>query len=85
MTGPTMILGAGKSFAEIINYELIRGNAIWRFGVVLIIAFAALAAGRIVQFLFNSYSRRAAGKKGERAVYIDAVSGGEDKVLGEVL
>ncbi len=66
MAGPTMILGIGKSFAEIINYELIRGNAIWRFGVVLIIALAALVAGRIVQFAFNSYAARIAKKKGEK-------------------
>jgi len=66
MAGPTMILGIGKSFAEIINYELIRGNAIWRFGVVLIIALAALVAGRIVQFAFNSYAARVAKKKGEK-------------------
>ena len=56
MAGPTMILGMGESFAEIINYELIRGNVIWRFGVILIIILAAMVAGRIVQFLFNSYA-----------------------------
>lgn len=66
MAGPTMILGIGESFAEIINYELIRGNAIWRFGVVLIIALAALVAGRIVQFSFNRYSARIAKKRGEK-------------------
>jgi len=66
MAGPTMILGASKSFAEIINYELIRGNVIWRFGVVLVIALAALVAGRIVQFMFNGYARRIAEKKGEK-------------------
>ena len=66
MAGPTMILGIGKSFSEIINYELIRGNVIWRFGVVLIIVFAALAAGRTVQFMFNSYAQRISKKKGER-------------------
>jgi len=66
MAGPTMILGIGKSFAEIINYELIRGNVIWRFGVVLVIALAAMVAGRIVQFMFNGYARRIAEKKGEK-------------------
>jgi len=66
MAGPTMILGIGESFAEIINYELIRGNAIWRFGAVLMIALAALVAGRIVQFSFNSYSARISKKKGEK-------------------
>ena len=66
MAGPaSVILGEGGTFGAIINYELIRGNAIWRFGVVLIIALAAMVAGRIVQFLFNRYASRAARKKGE--------------------
>ena len=65
MAGPTVVLGISDTFAEIINYELVRGNVIWRFGVVLIIALAALVAGRIVQFVLNSYASRAAKRKGE--------------------
>ncbi len=65
MAGPTVVLGISDTFAEIINYELVRGNVIWRFGVVLIIALAALVAGRIVQFVLNSYASRAAKRKSE--------------------
>ena len=62
----TVILGISDTFVKIVNYEVIRGNVFWRFGVVLIIALAALVTGRIVQFVLNSYARRIATKKGER-------------------
>jgi len=48
------------------NYEISRGNAVWRFGLVLLIVLATLAVGRIVQFIINSYALRLAQKKGER-------------------
>jgi len=47
------------------NYELIKGNAIWRFGLVLLIILATLAIGRIVQYIINSYALRLAQKRGE--------------------
>ncbi len=47
------------------NYELIKGNAFWRFGLVLLIVLATLAIGRIVQFIINSYALRLAQKRGE--------------------
>jgi len=46
------------------NYELCRGNAIWRFGLVLLVMIVALAAGRIVQFIVNSYAQRLTEKRG---------------------
>lgn len=46
------------SWPKILNYELIRGNAIWRFALLLLIVVLILAAARIVQFLFQAYSRR---------------------------
>ncbi len=48
-----------------VNYEIIRGNAIWRFGLVLIIILVAMVAGRIVQFAVNSYTARRTQKKGQ--------------------
>lgn len=51
-----------------INYEIIRGNSIWRFGLVLLVVLVAMAAGRIVQFAINSYALRLAKKKGETAL-----------------
>ncbi len=45
--------------------KIIKGNAIWRFGLVLLVVLAAMATGRIVQFAINSYAKRLAKKKGE--------------------
>jgi len=60
------VLALSEKFIEIINYEILRGNAIWRFGAVFAVALAALAAGRIFQFTFNGYARRIAEKKGAK-------------------
>jgi len=57
---------AGR-FAEIINYEIMRGNPVWRFALVLIVVLAALAAGRIAQLAIESFARRAQQKKGTTA------------------
>lgn len=66
MGQPTIvIMGLGEGFREAINYEIVRGNAAWRFALVLIIVLAVMLAGRIVQFLLNSYAARTARKKGE--------------------
>ena len=61
------ILAATRTdgWSKIIGYELVRGNAIWRFGLVLIIVLAAMVAGRIVQYSLSGYSSRLMRKKGE--------------------
>ena len=56
------IIGSADGF---IKTEIIRGNEIWRFGLVLLVVLAAMAAGRIVQFAINSYTLRLAKKRGE--------------------
>jgi MscS family membrane protein len=61
----TAIIGLADWLPKTINYEIIKGNAIWRFGLVLLVVLAAMAAGRIVQFTINSYAVRLAKKKGE--------------------
>ncbi|MHC4538039.1 MAG: hypothetical protein ACYS6K_29270, partial [Planctomycetota bacterium] len=61
----TEITGLGDWLTKTINYEIIKGNAIWRFGLVLLVVLAAMATGRIVQFAVNSYAGRRAQKKGE--------------------
>lgn len=66
MAGAAAVLGLSDKFAEIINYEVVRGNVIWRFGAVFAIALSALAAGRIVQFAFSGYAARISKKKGEK-------------------
>jgi len=62
------IIGSGDWLLKTVNYEIIRGNAIWRFGLVLLIVLAALIAGRIIQFAINSYALRVAKKRGEGLV-----------------
>ncbi len=59
------IIGLADWLPKTINYEIIKGNAIWRFGLVLLVVMAAMATGRIVQFAINSYAKRLAKKKGE--------------------
>ncbi|MHC4104582.1 MAG: mechanosensitive ion channel family protein [Planctomycetota bacterium] len=59
------ITGLADWLTKTINYEIIKGNAIWRFGLVLLVVLAAMATGRIVQFAVNSYAGRRAQKKGE--------------------
>ncbi|MHC4740841.1 MAG: mechanosensitive ion channel family protein [Planctomycetota bacterium] len=67
MTGATVILGGiSEKFPDVFNYELIRGNAIWRFGLVLLIALGTLVVGRIVQFSLGRYAGRIEKKKGEK-------------------
>ncbi len=61
----TAITGLADWLPKTINYEIIKGNAIWRFGLVLLVVLAAMAAGRIIQFAINSYAKRLAKKKGE--------------------
>ena len=59
------ITGLSDWLTNTINYEIIKGNAIWRFGLVLVVLLVAMAAGRIVQFVVNNYAGRRAQKKGE--------------------
>ena len=61
----TEIAGLADWLTNTINYEIIKGNAIWRFGLVLLVVLAAMATGRIVQFAVKSYAGRRAQKKGE--------------------
>ncbi len=60
----TKIIASGDWWSKTINYEIIKGNAIWRFGLVLLVVLAAMAAGRIVQYAIESYARRREEKKG---------------------
>ncbi len=46
------------SWLNVANYELVRGNAIWRFGLILLAVLITMAAGRIVQFLVAGYTAR---------------------------
>ena len=62
----TAILGAADWWSKTINYEIVQGNTIWRFGLVMLALLVAMVAGRIVQFVIDGYATRLARKKGER-------------------
>lgn len=53
-----------STVTKIINYEIIKGNAIWRFALVLLIILAAMAIGRIVRYAIDLYARQRKEKKG---------------------
>ena len=58
---------AGKSgwWDAIVNYEIIKGNTIWRFALVLLVVLVTMVAGRIIQFVISGYASRLVRKKGE--------------------
>jgi MscS family membrane protein len=68
VTESTAIIGSADWLLKTVNYEIIRGNTIWRFGVVLLVVLVAMAAGRIIQFAINSYAVRRAEKKGQSSL-----------------
>ena len=72
----TKLIGLGDWWAKTINpallkgwvnYEIIRGNPIWRFFIVLLVILATMALGRIVQYGMESYARR---KEEKRAINV---------------
>lgn len=63
-TSTVSIIAEAGFRLNVLNYEIIRGNSIWRFGLVLLIVLAALAAGRIVQYAVSNYARRLAERIG---------------------
>ncbi|MHC4153807.1 MAG: mechanosensitive ion channel family protein [Planctomycetota bacterium] len=56
--------GQAAWWQEIIDYELITGNAIWRFALVLLVIMLAMAAGRIAQHILTAWSARRKQQKG---------------------
>ncbi len=62
-----LIAEVGKTgwWNAIINYEIIRGNSIWRFALVLLVVLITMAVGRVIQFAMSGYASRLVQKKGE--------------------
>ncbi|MHC4482326.1 MAG: mechanosensitive ion channel family protein [Planctomycetota bacterium] len=58
------LVGSGGWWQGTINYEIIKGNTVWRFALVLLVILVAMAAGRIVQFALNSYAAQRDKKTG---------------------
>ena len=61
----TTMIGSGSGLPNILKYELIKGNEIWRLAALLLVILVTLAVGRIVQFVVNGYAVRLAAKKGD--------------------
>ena len=68
--------GEGNSVSSVFSYELVRGNPIWRFGLVLVIVIIAMAVGRIVQFSIKRMASKLESSKGTHplSLILDAVA-----------
>ena len=64
ITSVQSVLADGNGWLEIINYEIIRGNALWRFALVLLGILVTLVAGRTAQFGINGYVSKRERKLG---------------------
>jgi MscS family membrane protein len=53
-----------------INYQLVTGNAVWRFALILLVVLLTLASGRILQFLIDAYANRLEAKRGDNVLSI---------------
>ena len=64
----TKLIGAGDWWTKTISYEIVKGNAIWRFGILLLVILVTMALGRIMQYGIESYARRREEKRGVSVV-----------------
>jgi MscS family membrane protein len=64
----TKLLAATDWWAKIINYEIIKGNQLLRFVLVLLGILVTMVLGRIIQYGIDSYARRKEEKKGVSVV-----------------
>ena len=53
-----------------ISFELVKGNAVWRFGLVLIIVLVTLIAGRIAQYFLYALAAKREKKTGQTALVL---------------
>ena len=64
----TKVIGLSDWWAKTVNYEVLRGNPIWRFVLVLLVLLVAMAAGRIVQYGIETHVRRREEKTGANVI-----------------
>lgn len=62
------LIGSADWWSSTINYEILNGNAIWRFGLVALVVLIAMAGGRIAQFAVNSLALRKEAARGTTIV-----------------
>ncbi|MFC1737770.1 mechanosensitive ion channel family protein [Planctomycetota bacterium] len=70
MSLPTFInlIASTNWFSKTIYYEIIQGNVIWRFVLVLVIVLASMAAGRIARFFLDAYASHREKNRGKTAL-----------------
>jgi len=56
------IISSVDWLAKTVNYEIIRGNPLWRFVMVLLTMFITMAIGRLAQYGIVIYTSRREGK-----------------------
>jgi len=61
---------AGDSWLDVVNYEIIKGNALWRFGGVLVVILTTLVVGRVLQYAINGYAARLERKAGTNVLVL---------------
>jgi len=66
----TEFTGSSNWWSGTINYEIVKGNAIWRFALVLLVVLITLAASRIAQYIITGYALRREEKGGVTIVTI---------------
>lgn len=63
--------------SNIIDYQVLKGNQLWRFGLLLVIILVTLAVGKIVQFTLINLAKRTEQRKGRVdtvAIFINCLS-----------
>jgi MscS family membrane protein len=60
----TRLAASGNALSAVYNYEIIRGNALWRFAMVLLVIAITMAGGRILRYLIASYAAKRQAKHG---------------------
>jgi len=64
------LLAESDWFSKTVNYEIIKGNEIWRFLLVLLVILIAMVIGRIAQFFINSRAGQIRQKHGSTVLSI---------------
>jgi MscS family membrane protein len=60
-----MLIQAQATLKSIIYYELIDGNPLWHFGVLVLFVILTMAAAKLVQAIIQRYSEKIKAKFGE--------------------
>ena len=70
LTYQSMLPAKYLCVADIINYEIIKGNTLWRFIMMLIILLITLAVSKIVQFSIHRFAEKTKQLKEESVLAI---------------